>query len=522
MDAPVIRLDAVTRRFGDFTAVSAAEATLSPGEIHAIIGENGAGKSTLLKLAAGVLAPSSGQVSIGERPLSPATPAEAIRRGVGMVHQHFMLVSTFTALENLMLGAEPTRGFGRLDAARARSKAQEIADRAGLDVPLDAVTETLSVGERQRLEILRVLYRGARALLLDEPTAVLSPLEADELYRTLRALADGGATIAVVTHRLDEVARFADRVTVMRRGKVVLTRASTRHEAEEHDDELTRAIMGGSPPLPFARPELAKDAPMVLEIKDLSLTDVGGQRRLGGIDLTVRRGEIVGIAGIEGNGQSELVRALAGLEPRATGRVAVGARELAGLSVRARRASLGVVLEDRHEEGLCQEATVSDNLLLGDLGDGDPAFDEKAAITRRMQRFDIQPPDPARLAVELSGGNQQKIVIARALDRLARGPATTGSNVASTSGPSRGSGSAAVLAQPTRGVDVGAAAAIHAAIGEAAASGVAVLVVSADLTELRKLAHRIVVMRRGEIVTSFAPEASETEIGRAMLGKEAA
>jgi simple sugar transport system ATP-binding protein len=423
-----------------------------------------------------------------------------------MVHQHFMLVSAFTALENLMLGAEPLRGFDRLDAPAARKKAQAIADRTGLDVPLDAITETLAVGERQRLEILRILYRGARALLLDEPTAVLSPLEADELYKTLRTLADGGATIAVVTHRLDEVARFADRVTVMRRGKVVLARAHARGaRGEEHGDDLTRAIMGGDPPLPFARPDLAKDAPIVLEIKGLSLTDAGGQRRLGGLDLTVRAGEIVGVAGVEGNGQRELVRALAGLEQGATGRVAVAGRDLAGLSVRARRSSLGVVLEDRHEEGLCQDATVGDNLVLGDLGDGDAAGGELAAIARRMQRFDIQPPDAARLAGELSGGNQQKIVIARTLDRLPKGPR-----------------SAAVLAQPTRGVDVGAAAAIHAAIGEAAASGIAVLVVSADLAELRKLAHRIVVMRRGEIVKSLSPEASETEIGRAMLGKEAA
>ncbi len=509
MDAPVIRLDAVTRRFGDFTAVSAAEATLSPGEIHAIVGENGAGKSTLLKLAAGVLAPSAGRVLVGDDALSPATPAEAIRRGVGMVHQHFMLVAAFTALENLMLGAEPVRSWGRLDLASAREKAQAIADRTGLQVPLDAVTETLSVGERQRLEILRVLYRGARAILLDEPTAVLSPLEADELYTTLRALADDGATIAVVTHRLDEVARFADRVTVMRRGKVVLARPYARAGAGEiRGGDLTRAIMGGEPPLPFARPAMAKDAAIVLEIKGLSLTDAGGQRRLRAVDLTVRQGEIVGIAGIEGNGQSELVRALAGLEPGATGRVAVGDRDLSRLSVRARRASLGVVLEDRHEEGLCQEATVGDNLVLGDLGDrrdGAPAFDEAAAITRRMQRFDIHPADPARLAGELSGGNQQKIVIARALDRLPRGPR-----------------SAAVLAQPTRGVDVGAAAAIHAAIGEAAASGIAVVIISADLAELRKLAHRIVVMRRGEIVQSLSPEATETEIGRAMLGQEAA
>ena len=503
MDAPVIRLDAVTRRIGDCIAVSAADATLVPGEIHAVIGENGAGKSTLLKLAAGVVAPTSGRVLVGDSPLSPATPAEAIRRGVGMVHQHFMLVAAFTALENLMLGAEPLRGLDRLDTAAARARAQEIADRTGLHVPLDAVTETLSVGERQRLEILRVLYRGARALLLDEPTAVLSPLEADELYKTLRTLADGGATIAVVTHRLDEVTRYADRVTVLRRGKVVLARPYGRGEAQS--DELTRAIMGGSPPLPFARPRLAAGAPITLEIKGLSLTDAGGPRRLGGLDLAVRAGEIVGVAGVEGNGQRELVRAIAGLEPRATGSIVIADHAMEGLSVRARRASLGVVLEDRHEEGLCQDATVGDNLVLGDLGDGDPGFDEQAAISRRMKRFDVQPPDPARLAVELSGGNQQKIVIARALDARASG-----------------SRAAAVLAQPTRGVDVGAAAVIHAAIGEAAASGVAVLVVSADLAELRKLAHRIVVMRRGEIVTSLSPEASETEIGRAMLGEEAA
>ena len=512
MDAPVIRLDAVTRRMGDCVAVSAADVTLVPREIHAIIGENGAGKSTLLKLAAGVLAPTSGRVLVGDSVLSPATPGEAIRRGVGMVHQHFMLVLAFTALENLMLGAEPVRSLGRLDPATARAKALAIAERTGLHVPLDAVTESLSVGERQRLEILRVLYRGARAILLDEPTAVLSPLEADELYKTLRALADDGATIAVVTHRLDEVSRFADRVTVLRRGKVVLARPYARAGAGEvRGDELTRAIMGGEPPLEFARPNVAEDAPIVLEIKGLSLTDASGQRRLGGmggtsgIDLTVREGEIVGVAGIEGNGQRELVRALAGLEPGATGRVAVAARELSGLSVRARRSSLGVVLEDRLEEGLCEDATVGDNLVLGDVGDGDPAFVEAAAIARRMQRFDIHPPDPARLAAELSGGNQQKIVIARALDRLPRGAR-----------------SAAVLAQPTRGIDVGAAAAIHAAIGEAAASGIAVLVISADLAELRKLAHRIVVMRRGEIVQTLSPEATETEIGRAMLGKEAA
>ncbi len=512
MLGPRLELSSVTRRFGSFVAVDlaadGATVTVGPGAIHAIIGENGAGKSTLLKMAAGVLLPSpskGGEVRVDGRPLHPATPAEAIRRGVGMVHQHFMLVGAFRAVENLILGGEPTTSLGRLDLPAATARARGIMESAGLDVPLEALTSALTVGERQRLEILRVLYRGARALLLDEPTAVLSPLEAEDLYATLRRLADGGASVAVVTHRLDEVSRFADHVTVMRHGRVVLSRPQDR-AAPLSIDELTRAIMGGAPPPPFAPPELAPDAPVVLEVTGLTLAG-SGQPLLDGIDLAVRAGEIVGVAGVEGNGQRELVRALAGLEPHAAGRIAVGNHDLAGASVRARRPFLGVVHEDRHAEGLLLDASVGDNLVLGDLGDAAGApLDEAAMIARRIESFGVQPPDAARLAGELSGGNQQKIVIARALDRLREQGA-----------PSAG-GRAAVLAQPTRGVDVGAAAVIHRAIGAAAAAGIAVLVVSADLAELRHVAHRIVVMRRGKVVASLPRDASETEIGRAMLG----
>jgi simple sugar transport system ATP-binding protein len=503
MPGPVIKLVSVTRRIGECVAVDGAELELVPGEIHAIIGENGAGKSSLMKLCAGVAPPTAGSVLVDGAPLAPATPAEAIRRGIGMVHQHFMLVGAFRAIENVILGSEPVRAGGRLDLDAARARAQAIVESAGLAVPLDALTDTLTVGERQRLEILRVLYRGAKALLLDEPTAVLSPIEADELYATLRALADAGSTIAVVTHRLDEVSRFADRVTVMRRGRVVLSRAYTR--GSDSGDELTRAIMGGEPPPPFVPPAVPASAEPVLEIAQLALTDAGGQRRLAGVDLVVRAGEIVGVAGVEGNGQRELVRAIAGLEPRATGHIKIAGRDLAASDVRARRPLLGVVHEDRQVEGLLLDATTGDNLVLGDVGDPSPRFDEAATITRRIERFRIHPADPARLAGELSGGNQQKIVLARALDRLKQGDRA-----------------AVVLAQPTRGVDVGAAAAIHAAIGEAAAAGLAVLVVSADLAELRRLSHRIVVMRRGALVKSLPPEATETEIGRAMLGMEAA
>ena len=501
MKGPTLELEAVSRRFGDFLAVDRASVKIGPGAIHAVVGENGAGKSTLMKMAAGVIAPSSGSVRIDGELLDPQTPAEAIGRGVGMVHQHFMLVGAFRAIENVILGGEPVTSFGRLDLARAAARAEQIMKSAGLAVPLDAPTSQLTVGERQRLEILRVLYRGARALLLDEPTAVLSPIEAEDLYGTLRRLADDGASIAVVTHRLDEVARHADHVTVMRRGRVVLEAPQDR-AAPLGTDELTRAIMGGAPPPPFAPPPLASDAGVVLAVEALTVTDASGRRVLDGVDLEVRAGEIVGVAGVEGNGQRELVRALAGLPPRARGSVRVAGRELAA-EVRGRRGALGVVHEDRHEDGLLLDASVGDNLVLGDIGDG--PIDEPATIARRIERFGVEPPSAARLAGELSGGNQQKIVIARALDRLR----------------DAGSEAAAILAQPTRGVDVGAAAVIHRAIGQAAASGMAMLVISADLAELRRLCHRIVVMRRGKMVASLGRDASETEIGRAMLAPTA-
>jgi simple sugar transport system ATP-binding protein len=502
--APLVELEGVTRRFGDLVAVEGASIALFPGEIHAIVGENGAGKSTLLKVAAGALAPSLGRVLVGGAPLDPPTVAEAARRGVGLVYQHFMLVPSFRALENLVLGSEPTDSLGRLDLAAAERRARELMESAGLDVPLHATTEDLSVGERQKLEILRVLFRGARAVLLDEPTAVLSPLEAAELYALLGRLARGGSAVTVVTHRLDEVVRFADRVTVMRTGKIVLSRFSTPGEASAAaEEELTRAIMGAEPPPPFARSTLAEGAPVVLAVRGLSLEAAAGRRVLDGVDLEVRAGEIVGVAGVEGNGQRELVRALAGLEPRATGEVSVGRAKLAG-GARERRAVLAVVHEDRHAEGLLLDASVGDNLVLGDLGDPrrEP-LDERAVVTRRLQRFEVRPADAEALARELSGGNQQKVVVARALDRLS------------------GQG-AAVLAQPTRGVDVGAAATIHEAIGAAARAGDAVLVLSADLRELKAICHRIVVLRRGKLVADLPPTASDETFGRVMLGLEAA
>ena len=511
---PKIEVDNATRLCGDrviVVAVDAASVTFGPGEIHAVVGENGAGKSTLLKLCAGVMEPTSGAVRIAGTPLAPATVAEAARRNVLMVYQHFMLVGAFTALENLLLGNEAVLSGGRLDLARARRDVEALAKRTGLTVPLDAITDTLGVGDKQRLELLRVLHRGAEALLLDEPTAVLTPLEANDLYATLRALADEGRTVVVVTHRLDEVVRFADRVTVMRRGKIVLSRALDRG-AGIAVPELTRAIMGHEAPPAFAPPDVREEAASALSVEGLTFTDAGGRTWLDGVDLSVKQGEIVGVAGVEGNGQRELVHAIAGLLPRATGAVRVGGRALPfdaneARAVRSRRKVLRVVHEDRQAEGLMLDAPVSDNLVLGALLEIPPGEEEKT-VERRIASFGIVPSDPSRRAAELSGGNQQKIVVARALDAFFASGAPAGGAV--------------VLAQPTRGVDVGAAAAIHAAIGRAAEAGLGVLVVSADLSELRTICHRLLVMHKGRIVAEMAPSAPEEKIGRAMLGLEAA
>ncbi len=502
MRGPVMKLEDIGVCYGDCWAVRSATVTLEPGVIHAILGENGAGKSTLLKVAAGLAVRVAGTVRI-----------EGSTGAIGMVHQHFMLVAAFTALENLVLGNEPTRSFGRLDLARARREAEALMEKTGLRVNLDARTSDLAVGERQRLEILRVLYRGARAILLDEPTAVLSPLEAEELYTTLGALAAEGATIAVVTHRMDEVIRFAGHVTIMRRGRTVFSRKieeDERNDPARLEDEFTRAIMGGEPPAGTSPPALAEDAEIALSIEGLVLVDAAGKRVLDGLGLSVKRGEIVGIAGIEGNGQRELVRAVAGLEPSVEGAIVLGGKRLPQVrsmeDFHQRRRAIAVVHEDRHADGLMLDASVGDNLVLGELGVIAGPSAEASIITRRIDRFGVVPPEATRRAADLSGGNQQKIVVARALDRIETSPERA----------------LVVLGQPTRGIDVGAAATIHAAIARAAKKGLGVLVVSADLGELRRLAHRILVLHRGRIVTELLPTASDDVIGRAMLGMEAA
>ncbi|PIE06209.1 MAG: heme ABC transporter ATP-binding protein [Sorangium cellulosum] len=493
MPSPTLHLDNVTRRFGAVVAVRNASAQFFDGQIHAIVGENGAGKSTLLGLGGGTLRANEGRVLIHGDELTPATPSEAIGRGIGFVHQHFMLVEAFTALENILLGAEPTRSWNRLDFNRGRRAAERKRDELKLDLDLNVQTSSLGVGQRQNLEILRVLVRGAHTILLDEPTAVLTPGQALGLYRTLRRMADQNACIVVVTHRLDEVLEHCDQVTVMRKGSIV----SHHVVAQVSSRSLTRDIMGKEPLPPINRPKAPTDPGVSLEVRDLKVAGcVAGKLAVDNLTLTIPKGRIVGLAGIEGNGQQELVRAIAGLLSPLAGKIMLEGQNVTVMNVSERRkAGLSVVHDDRHREGLMLDESVSDNLVMGDLTS---VCNEEAWVARRMKLYGIVPHDASLDVRALSGGNQQKVVVARALDRQVR---------------------AAVLAQPTRGVDMGAARSIHEAICDVAEAGAGVLIVSADLGELRALCHEIKVLVRGKIVATLGPEASELEFGQAMLGK---
>jgi simple sugar transport system ATP-binding protein len=486
---PVLSVERLDKHYGAVHAVSGVSLAFEAGEVHAVVGENGAGKSTLLKMAAGVVVPDAGEVHVAGGVLAPHTAHEAIARGVGMVQQHFALVGVLSALDNVMLGAEPVRSFGRLDRAAARVRVERVASEMGVSLPWDAPVESLGVGDRQRLEIVRTLVRDARVVILDEPTAVLTPGEAEQLYAALRRMAEAGRAIVVVTHRLDEVREHAERVSVMRRGRLVATYVMSPTSRESLMRDVTRDIMGEDPPPPVER-HARNRGQVALDLRDVRLG-----RALRGVTLSVNAGEIVGVAGVEGNGQRELVRVLAGLEAPESGTVRAG--------------RVVVVHEDRHAEGLVLGASVRDNLVLGELraftsraGIVDAAVLEREAAGR-LERARVVPPDLGAAVGALSGGNQQKVVVARAVAREGRADAF-------------------VFAQPTRGVDLGAARAIHGEIARAADAGKAVLLVSADLAELQALCDRVLVMARGRIVAELPPNAPDARIGEAMLGGQEA
>ncbi|MDI2028839.1 ABC transporter ATP-binding protein [Saccharopolyspora sp. TS4A08] len=499
-DPPAVELTGITKTFPGVVANSDVNLRVRAGEVHALCGENGAGKSTLMKIVYGMQAPDSGTVRVRGEEVVFRTPAEAIEAGIGMVHQHFMLADNLTVLENVVLGAERAHGIG----AEARRRIRELAEQAGFEVRMDELVERLGVAERQRVEILKVLYRGARIIILDEPTAVLVPQEVDELFATLRTMREQGFTFLFISHKLDEVRGIADTVTVLRRGTTVGTVAAS----DVSSRALAEMMVGSELPVPERGPSTVTDR-AVLSVTGLDALE-GDRPVLAGIDLTVRSGEVVGIAGVEGNGQTELVEAIMGMRPITSGRIELEDRDITGLGTLARReAGIGYVPEDRHRQGLLLDESLWQNRVLGHqtrppVSRG-PWIDRQGAKddTRRVvERFDVRTPGIDVDAAALSGGNQQKLIIGREL-----------------SGDPR----LLIAAHPTRGVDVGAQAGIWEHLRSARAEGLAVLLISADLDELIGLSDTVRVMFRGRLVAEADPRSVTPEqLGAAMTGTQEA
>ncbi len=501
---PALELRGIEKRFGAVHANRAISLAVAAGSVHGLVGENGAGKSTLMNIVYGFHPPDAGEILVHGRKVVLGSPSDAIAAGIGMVHQHFMLVEDFTVLENVLLGAE---GGARLAAGRARARRalEQLGRDYGLEVPPDAIVGHLSVGQQQRVEILKALHRGADILILDEPTAVLTPQEADHLFRLLARLREQGKTVILVTHKLREIMAVTDRVTVMRQGAVVHGTAT----ADTSPRALAEQMVGRAVLLQVDKSPAQPGAP-VLEVTDLSVSDRFGVPRVKGVSFTLREKEIVGIAGVAGNGQSELLEALAGLRAPGGGRIRLGGRDIAGLDARAlRRLGLAHVPEDRLRLGMIPSFPAEDNAILG-YQDG-AAYNRGLLLDRgairtgcekKMAAFDVRPPQPGLRSSAFSGGNQQKLVLAREIDSAPR---------------------ALLVGQPTRGVDIGAIEFIHRRLVALRDAGHALLVVSVELDEILGLADRILVMAGGEVVGELPrAEATEEKIGLLMAGVRAA
>jgi len=489
--AAAVELSGIDKHFGAVHANKSISLSLARGTIHGLVGENGAGKSTLAQILYGYLLPDAGEIRVGGRKLAIRTPRDAIAAGIGMVHQHFMLVEPMTVLENLVLGREegPTLAGGRAAALRTLAR---LDRKDGSSLDPDAPVESLPVGLKQRVEILKALHRGAEILILDEPTAVLTPLETAALFRELRTLAAEGKTILLVTHKLKEVMEVTDAVTVLRQGEIVAERA-TRNTTPA---ELAALMIGRAPAPPTRTPP--RLGPARLEVSDLTVRDAERVTRLDRASFSIHAGEIVAIAGVAGNGQSELIEALVGLTAPSGGSARLDGIELLGLSIaQRRRRGLGHIAEDRLRLGAIASFSAAENVRLGREDGAEPT-----ALAAAMAAYDIRPVEPQRRLALFSGGNQQKLVVARELERK---PAVL------------------VAGQPTRGVDVGAAELIHRRLLELRAGGTAILLVSADLEEIRLLADRILVLCGGRIAGELAPEAAdERRLGLLMAGAETA
>jgi general nucleoside transport system ATP-binding protein len=497
---PVLELRGITKRFPGVLANDHIDFDLHRGEVHALLGENGAGKSTLMNIVYGLYHPDEGEFRINGKPVKIGSPREAIDHGIGMVHQHFMLIPVMTVAENVVLASEPRKAGVFLDYDQAVRKVRDLAAAFKFAINPDARVQNITVGQQQRVEILKALYRGADILILDEPTAVLTPQEADELFGILKTLQREGLSIIFISHKLREVLEIADRVTVLRRGKKIETvprEGATR-------EELARLMVGREVLLRVEKTPAQPEEPLLV-VENLTVFDERGLPAVRDVSFGVRSGEIVGIAGVDGNGQTELIDALTGLRHIESGKVSVGGKEVTAASAHDHYdAGLGHIPEDRHLRGLVLDFTLAENLALHDfekepysrLGWLRPGR-MIAAARRLLQEFDVRGGGPRTRAAALSGGNQQKVVVAR---EVARDPR------------------ALIAAQPTRGLDVGAIEFVHRRLVDERDEGRAVLLISLELDEILSLSDRILVIYEGRIVAEYGPDVTEEELGVAMTG----
>lgn len=494
-----LELDKITKRFGSFAANEDISLVVEEGQVHSLLGENGAGKSTLMNVLYGLYEPTEGRILLDGEPVSFAGPGDAMRAGIGMVHQHFMLVPVFTVAENVALGDEDVKGLGALDLPATRKRIKEISDRYGFDVDPDAVVEDLSVGAQQRVEIVKALVRKAKILILDEPTAVLTPQETDELMGIIAQLKADGTSILFISHKLREVKAVSDVITVIRRGKVVGTA-----DPSATTSELAAAMVGRSVSLNLEKsePRLGEET---FTVEGLSVADAQGRLLLNDVSFGLRQGEILGVAGVQGNGQTELTEAILGLQDHVTGSIRLEGRELVGQSVRRTLdAGVGFVPEDRSTDGLVGPFSVAENLILDRYED--PAFAKGATLNRaaiarnaseKIEEFDIRTQSASSAASTLSGGNQQKIVMARELSRDLK---------------------LFIASQPTRGVDVGSIEFLHRRILAERDKGTPVLIVSTELDEILELSDRIAVLYAGKLMGIVPGGTSRDELGLMMAG----
>ena len=494
-----LELRGITKRFGSLTANDAIDLAVGDGEIHAILGENGAGKSTLMNVVYGLLQPDEGTISVDGKEISIHSPLDALAAGIGMVHQHFMLIPVFTVAENIVLGHEKTKGLGMLDLESARKEILRVSAEFNFEIDPDALVEELPVGLQQRVEIIRALIYDAKVLILDEPTAVLTPQETDELLRNMKKLKAKGTSIVFITHKLREVKEAADKITIIRRGKVVGTASPSASQEE------LASLMVGRPVSLDVEKNPAKLGNVTLSVSNLTISDHTGRSLVKNVSFEVRAGEVLAVAGVQGNGQSELAESIVGLQEHVTGSIKLEGQEITKSSVRdALHAGIAFVPESREEDGLSSSFSIEENLIL-DLHDlppyaKGPVISQtvvSAEAEKRVKEFDIRTQSAKDPASSLSGGNKQKVVLARELSRPVK---------------------LVVASQPTRGLDVGSIEFVHERIIAERDSGRAVLLFSTELDEVSALADRIAVMYRGEFIAIVPADTSREELGLLMAG----